>query len=117
MRTIISACLLSLLLTLPGCGTTTAPPGSPAVSDARVVPALQVALTAADHAAIAYVTLPQCPQPNNMLCSEKTTNAKIKVAAQAAYIAVTAADRGTGTASAAQAAIEILVAATPVLQR
>lgn len=101
MRTIITACLLSLLLTLPGCGTP------------NTAPALEVALTAADQTAIAYITLPACPRPAGTLCSDTVIVGQIKLAANAAYNAVKAYQRGTGTEAVAQAAIAALVALVP----
>lgn len=105
MRTVITACLLSLLLTLPGCGTP------------NTAPALEVALTAADQSAISYVTLPACPRPAGTLCSDTVVVGQIKAAAGAAYAAVKAYQKGTGTMAVAQAAIAAMVALIPPTTR
>jgi len=79
----------------------------------NTVPALEVALTAADQTAIAYITLPACPKPNGVLCSDAVVVGQIKAAGSAAYAAVKAYQNGTGTMAVAQAAIAALVAITP----
>jgi hypothetical protein len=70
----------------------------------------EVALTALDQAAVEYVTLPLCPQPSGTLCSVAATSTQIKVASAQAYAAVKAAEAGTGTVAAAQAALDALAA-------
>lgn len=93
----------TLLIGLTACATT----------PSNNAPALEVALTAADQTAIAYITLPACPRPAGTLCSEAVIVAQIKLAAGAAYKAVKAYQAGTGTQAVAQAAIAALVALTP----
>lgn len=75
-----------------------------------------VALTAADRAAIQYVTLPLCgPTHPKPLCSEPAVSAEIKRAAQVAHDAVKKAEMAGDNASlaAANAAIVALAEVTP----
>lgn len=83
---------------------------------ARIAQA-EVALTAADQAATAYVRQPACaPGVVQITCSDMVTVAKIKVTAAAAYDAVKAAKRGSITPDDAVAAVAALTAIIPVKQ-
>ena len=97
-------------LALSGCSSTSSG------GTQTTVYAAATALTAADDAAIQYVTLPLCgPTHPAPLCSDAATTTKIKAYAQQAHDAVKAAEAGGDSASlaAANAAISLLVNATP----
>lgn len=76
---------------------------------ATAIAATGTALTAADQAALKYVTLPLCPAGNTMmpdgtLCSQPAISAQIKLASAAAYAAYKAAEADPTSATAATAA-------------
>jgi hypothetical protein len=75
----------------------------------------QVALTAAEQAATAYVTRPPCPAVT--LCSDADVVARIKAADNVAYAAVQAAATGATTPDAAMAAVAGLIALIPDLSK
>jgi hypothetical protein len=94
--------------------------GTPSTGTTQTgVYAAAVALTAADNTAMQYVTLPLCgPTHPASVCSNAATTAQIKLYAQQAHDAVRAAEAGGDSASvaAANAAISLLVSATPKTQ-
>jgi hypothetical protein len=99
-----------------GAGSTGSLPRAEAGGTQTTVYAAATALTAADDAAIQCVTLPLCgPTHPAPLCSEAAISAQIKGFAQKAHDAVKAAETGGDSASlaAANAAISVLVGATP----
>lgn len=100
---------ISALVLLAACSTTPGTPPAPS----NGVAALEIALTAADQAALAYVTLPACPSSTKALCSDAATVSQIKTASATAYSAVKAVQAGTADTVAAQAAIAALAALTP----
>lgn len=93
---------LPILLTLAACS-----------GGGTTLPATEIALTAAERTALAYVTQPACKGPPAVTCSDPATVAKIKAADTAAYAAVQAAKSGgsAATAAAAVAALEALLPA------
>lgn len=98
----LSAAALPLLLAFAGCAT------GPTVAQA------EVALTAAETAALAYVTQPACVgAPASSLCPNASTVAQIKAADTLAYTAVKGAEAGTVTPAAAMTAIASLSALIP----
>ena len=90
-----------------------------ACSSAKVAQT-EVALTAAENAALQYVQLPRCPGPvPGALCSDQAIVAKIAAADNAAYAAVKQAEANTGNSAAqqvAQDAVAALTALVPVKQ-
>lgn len=78
-----------------------------------------VALTVAEATALHYVTLPVCPSgsmnlaPNGTLCSQPSITGQIKVADNAAFVAVKAAEADPTAVGAAYAAIAALTTLTP----
>lgn len=100
------ACLgAAVLFTVSACASPAAQTG---------VAAAAIALTAADQAAVAYITLPACPSKNGTLCSDAVKVAQIKSAGALAFAAVKAAEAGTGTQANAQAALATFVALVPI---
>jgi hypothetical protein len=91
--------LLCIGATLSACG-------NPAT-----VAGVEVALTAAEQAATAYVKLPACPAA--ALCSSPAISVDIKAADTLAYTAVKGAEAGTVTPAAALAAVQQLSALIP----
>jgi hypothetical protein len=81
-----------LALTAGACSGTT--PTTTTVNPTTVA-AVGEALTAADEAALAYVTLPLCVSGGSALCSEAAISAQIKKAAATAYAAYKAAESGS----------------------
>lgn len=82
--------------------------------------ALASALTAAEHAAMGYLSLPVCPQAT-AICSDPAIRNKIKLADQTAYQSVKAAEAGAAAGDSvavttAMAAVSGLVAAIPAIQ-
>jgi hypothetical protein len=108
IRPLLPAAAL-LALGLGGCA------ANPTV--ATSVAAVEVALTAADQAALQYVVLPLCTGTNGPLCSSAAISAKIKADAQTAYNAVMAArnNESSATLAAASAAIAVLTADVPAI--
>lgn len=80
---------------------------------ATTIPATEIALTAAERTALAYVTQPRCTAAPVVTCSDPATVARIKAADAVAYSAVVAARTGGSTADAA-AAVAALAALVPV---
>lgn len=70
------------------------------------------ALTIADQAALVYVSLPRCTV-SKPPCSVQATVDNIKKVAQVAHDTVKAAELGTATPAAAQAAVATLVSTIP----
>lgn len=93
---------LCAALLLAGCG----------VSQESIY-AAKTALTAAEHAATNYITLPLCPQPSG-ICSEKAISDKIKAADQVAYGAVQSLSSGKISLTQATDAINGVIALVPV---
>lgn len=86
-------------------------------STAANVAALESALTAAERGALAYTSLPRCPQPTPV-CSDPAKVAAIKAADMTAYNAVSAAEASvragnTPDVTAAEAAVAALTALMP----
>lgn len=107
-RTILALAALALL-GLAGCAST-----ATTNTVITTVAAAEVALTAADQVALAYVTQPQCPAGTvAWTCSDPTTVAKIKSYGASAFTAVMAARNGTGALADAIAAIDAFTAASP----
>lgn len=108
MRSLVNITAGALLLA--GCST------QPAAVKTDIA-AIELALTAAEKAALLYVTRPQCPKAAP-LCSDKATVDQIKQADSTAYAAVKAARASGGSASAAtaSAAIAALVSMIPAGQ-
>lgn len=79
------------------------------------IASVDIALTAAEKDAKVYVEKPACPQPGtlSLSCSDAATIAKIKAADNVANNALAAARGGTGSASAAMAAVAGLTALIP----
>ena len=98
--------MLGLLALLAGCAQgATVPPAVP-----KTIAAVGIALTAADQAALAYVTLPLCPAgasmgPNGTLCSQASISVQIKVAAAKAYAAYKAAELDASLLATAEEAL------------
>jgi hypothetical protein len=93
----------------------TAPP-----APSTTIASAEVALTAAEKTATAYVTLPLCPAgattgPNGKVCSQPVLVAKIKAADDVAYDAVLAARDGTGSVQQIIDAVSALSAATALI--
>jgi len=102
------ALALALPLALAACGSST----QSAVATAQTTLAgVEVALTAAERAALAYAGLPRCPSV--VLCSQQATVDAIKAADQKAYAALKAAKTDVALVSEAQAALAVLVALVP----
>ena len=90
------------LLGLSACGSTTA------------VVSAENALATAETLATQYVKLPACGAPTSPpLCSDAATVAKIKAADNVAYAAVKGFEKGTVSATDAQAAVNGLTALIP----
>lgn len=110
IRLMIGIATTTLIL-LAGCaGTAT----NPAASTQTGVAAAEVALTAAEKAALTYASLPQCPV-GAPICSDAATIAKVKAGDNTAYAAVKAA-RASGASAdiaVANAAIAALVSMVP----
>ena len=102
-KLLLAAVALGLLAACSNTATTT------------TVAAAEVGLTAAEATALHYVALPPCVSGGPPLCSTAAAIAKIKLADDAAYNAVKAAEGGTGTAAAAAAAIAALTTVIPAL--
>ena len=72
---------------------------------AATVASLETSLTAADRAALLYLTLPPCPAPpavkTTVVCSDATVKATIKVYEDKAYKAIKAVQASPGTGQAA----------------
>jgi len=78
------------------------------------VAAAEIALTAADQVALAYVTQPLCPTGTvAWTCADPATVAKVKSYAATALAAVRAAEAGTGAIADAMTAINALTAILP----
>lgn len=84
LRRMIGAATTALMI-LTGCAG-----NPPSAATSNGVAGAQVALTAAEKAALTYSSLPQCPK-QAPLCSDAATIGKIKSADTAAYNAVKAA--------------------------
>lgn len=78
---------------------------------------VEIALTAAEKAAINYIKLPLCTPTNRPICSEKDISDKIKQADQAAYDAFKAWQKNPNstTEAAVTSALAALSAAVPSL--
>jgi hypothetical protein len=98
------------LLALSGCASTAGP--------SQGVYAAAVALTAADTAALQYVTLPLCGPTHPAPCSNAAISAQIKAAAQQAHDMIKVAELAGDAATLAQAnaAVGHLVEITPKVQ-
>ena len=79
MRALLAA---TALLALAACSTS---------SQQSTIAALESALTAADDAALGYLTLPVCPT-GAPACGDPAIRVRIKASAKAAFDAVTAAE-------------------------
>ena len=102
MKSFLRNTVLVGMLTLSGCAYFSPNP--------NVVATMEASLAAADHGAIAYVTLPTCGTTSGAtakLCSKPQIVEDIRVAATAAYSAVKAckAAENADTIAAAQQAI------------
>lgn len=108
MRSLVYSTAAALLLA--GCST------QPAAVKTDIA-AIELALTAAEKAALLYVTRPQCPK-GAPICSEKATVDQVKQADNTAYAAVKAARASGDSAKAAtaSAAIAALVSFIPAGQ-
>lgn len=74
----------------------------------------EVALTAAETAALAYVTQPACVgAPASATCPSPAVMAQIKAADTVAYTAVKGAENGTVTVAQAMSAVNSLTALLP----
>lgn len=113
--------LLLSCFALTACATSTTATTPATASAATNIAALGVALTAADQAALAYVTLPLCLQSTgksasgSVLCSQATVTAQIKTAASGAYAAYKVAEASLSPTdyTTAQAALAVLSALVP----
>lgn len=101
---------LAALLLLAGCAST---PGT--VGGSNSAASLAVLLTAAERDAAIYAKHPPCPTPGTIsaTCADHATILKLQGYDNAAYAAVKAAEAGSGSVAAAQAALTTFVAATP----
>ncbi len=99
------AVALGVVVGLASCTTT------PAVGND--IAAVEIALTAAERAALIYTSLPRCGGVAT-LCSSQATVDRVKAADQQAYQAMKAAQKDSGLISAAWGAISAFQLATPV---
>ena len=105
IRYLLGVVLLGAVVGLAGCAGTAA---------GRIAQA-EVALTAAERVALAYVVQPAClPGKAAVTCSYPATVAKIKAADTLAFTAVMAAKSGTVSAEDALAAVSALTSIIPV---
>jgi uncharacterized membrane protein YtjA (UPF0391 family) len=104
-RYLLGVALLGAVLGLTGCAGTAA---------GRIAQA-EVALTAAERAALAYVVLPACALGQAAVtCSDPSTVAKIKASDTFAFTAVMAAKDGKVSPDDALAAVSALTTIIPV---
>lgn len=98
---VLAACVV---LALAGCSTLE----SVFSPSPNVVATMEASLAAADNAALIYIMLPSCKAANPAkICRDPTVTANIGKAAQAAYVAIKAAEANetASTVAAAQNAI------------
>ena len=73
----------------------------------------EIALTAAEKAALVYTSLPRCPS-SSLLCSDSALVSKIKSADNVAYETVTAARSNSALVAVALTSIQTLTNLIPV---
>ncbi len=107
---------LALCLLLGGC-----PAGGKGPTPLATVLSLESGLTAAEHAALVYTSLPPCSGSAATLCAAPATVTAIKAADNKAYAAVTTAQTAVdadpqGAQTATQAAVNDATAALAALK-